>query len=85
MKLCVLANLYAKKPLDEALAILKGMGVGALTGSIVSLYRYAFHEVEHIRTILLDASAQRFLVALMSIGLVIFALLSKWITSWLKI
>jgi len=30
MKLCVLANLYAKKPLDEALAILKGMGVEAV-------------------------------------------------------
>ena len=30
MKLCVLANLYAKKPLDEALATLKGMGVEAV-------------------------------------------------------
>lgn len=30
MKLCVLANLYAKKPLDEALAILKGHGVEAV-------------------------------------------------------
>ena len=30
MKLCVLANLYAKKPLDEALSILKGMGVEAV-------------------------------------------------------
>ena len=54
--------------------ILQGMGVGALTGSVVSLYRYAFHEVEAIRTILLEASAHRFLVGLMSIGLVIFAL-----------
>lgn len=27
MKLCVLANLYAKKPLDETLSILKGLGV----------------------------------------------------------
>lgn len=30
MKLCVLANLYAKKSLDEALSILKGMGVEAV-------------------------------------------------------
>ncbi len=30
MKLCVLANLYAKKPLDEALSILKGLGVEAV-------------------------------------------------------
>ena len=30
MKLCVLANLYAKKPLDEALAILKSHGVEAV-------------------------------------------------------
>lgn len=30
MKLCVLANLYAKKPLDEALSILKGLGVQAV-------------------------------------------------------
>ncbi|MBR5252591.1 MAG: sugar phosphate isomerase/epimerase [Clostridia bacterium] len=30
MKLCVFANLYAKKPLDEALSILKGMGVEAV-------------------------------------------------------
>ena len=30
MKLCVLANLYAKKPLDEALAILKAKGVEAV-------------------------------------------------------
>ncbi len=30
MKLCVLANLYAKKPLDEALSILKAQGVEAV-------------------------------------------------------
>ena len=30
MKLCVLANLYGSKPLDEALSILKGMGVEAV-------------------------------------------------------
>lgn len=30
MKLCVLANLYANKPLDEALAILKAKGVEAV-------------------------------------------------------
>lgn len=30
MKLCVLANLYAKKPLEEVLPMLKGMGVEAV-------------------------------------------------------
>ena len=30
MKLCVLANLYAKKPLDETLALLKSKGVEAV-------------------------------------------------------
>ena len=30
MKLCVLANLYGSKPLDETLSILKGMGVEAV-------------------------------------------------------
>lgn len=54
--------------------ILQGMGVGALTGSIVSLYRYIFHEVETIRTIMVGASSQRFLVALLGIGIIAFAL-----------
>ena len=30
MKLCVLANLYGAKPLDETLSILKGLGVEAV-------------------------------------------------------
>ena len=55
--------------------ILEGIGVGILTGSIVSLYRYAFHEVETIRTILVAASAQKFLVALLGIGLIVFSLI----------
>ncbi len=54
--------------------ILQGMGVGALTGSIVSLYRYIFHEVETIRTVMVEASSQRFLVALLGIGIIAFAL-----------
>ena len=54
--------------------ILQGMGVGALTGSIVSLYRYAFHEVEAMRTIMVSAASQKFLVGLLGIGLIIFAL-----------
>ena len=37
MKLCVLANLYAKKPLDEALSILKGLGVGLAGGMALGM------------------------------------------------
>ena len=54
--------------------IVQGMGVGAVTGSIVSLYRYAFHEVEAARTIMVAAASQKILVALLGVGLVLFAL-----------
>ncbi|MBR6528543.1 MAG: ClC family H(+)/Cl(-) exchange transporter [Firmicutes bacterium] len=54
--------------------ILQGMGVGAVTGSIVSLYRFAFHEVEAARTFMVAAAAQKVLVALLGIGIVLFAL-----------
>ena len=54
--------------------ILQGMGVGVVTGSIVSFYRYMFHEVETIRTILVAAAAQKFLVGILGIGLILFAL-----------
>ncbi len=54
--------------------ILQGIGVGAVTGSVVSLYRYAFHEVEAARTFMVDAAGQKFLVALLGLGLIMFML-----------
>lgn len=54
--------------------ILQGIGVGLLTGSVVSLYRYAFHEIETMRTILVYASQQKVLVALFAIFLMLFCL-----------
>ena len=60
--------------------ILEGAAVGAFTGCSVSLYRYAFHEVETIRTILVAAASQKFIVGLLGIGLILFALIvSAWV------
>ena len=42
---------------------------------MVSLYRFAFHKVEAARTLMVDAAGQKFLVALMGIGLVLFMLI----------
>lgn len=55
--------------------ILEGVGVGALTGSVVSLYRFAFHKVEATRTLMVHAADKKFLVALLGIGLVLFMLI----------
>ncbi len=54
--------------------ILQGIGVGAITGSIVSLYRFAFHEVEAARTFMVGAAGQKILVALLGMGLLLFML-----------
>lgn len=54
--------------------ILEGVGVGFLTGLIVSLFRFALIKAEEIRDLYLAASSQKVLVALLGVGIVIFML-----------
>lgn len=52
--------------------IVEGIGVGLLTGLIVSMFRYGLLKIEEIREMYLEAAGQRILVALLGIGILIF-------------
>lgn len=54
--------------------IIEGIGVGLLAGLVVSMFRLALIKAEDIRNILIDASGQRVLVAILAVGLLIFLL-----------
>lgn len=67
------ANIQRKEKFQYIL-LLEGIGVGFLAGLIISLFRYAFIKAEDIRDILVAASSQRILVAILSVFLLIFLL-----------
>lgn len=68
------ATLQRKATFRYAL-ITEGIGVGVLAGLVVSLFRYILAEAETVRTILIEASGQKLLMALFSVGLLICMLI----------
>jgi len=53
--------------------IAEGVGVGLLAGLLVSLFRFLLTEAEAMRDLYIDAAGHKFTVALLGIGILIFA------------
>lgn len=58
----------------QYILIIEGIGVGFLVGLVVSLFRYAFIKAEAMRNFMVEASSQKILMALLSIGILVFLL-----------
>ena len=63
-----------RKEKFQYILILEGIGVGFFVGLIVSMFRFAFIKSESMRDILVAASHQKTLVALLAAGLLLFML-----------